>query len=111
MLFRSVLYLALKSTDGAFHTLEELRRNGYNATVMTTESLRHIVEDFPEENHFLNLRHIEQKDLLESVFCLFVIDDNQLENIKSLIRELTKNFVEVKGYMFSREIEDYEGSI
>ena len=108
---KRLLYLVLKSGDGAFHTLEELKKEGYNATVVSTESLRHAVDYFPEEHHFFNLRHLEDKEVLESVLCLFVIDESQLGKIKASIRELTNNFKSVKGFMFSKEIEDYEGSI
>ena len=108
---KKALYLVLKSTESAFHTLEELKRDGYNATIMATESLRHIVDDHPEEHHFYNLRHYEEKELNESFLCLFLVDENRLENIKSSVRRLTNNFQDVKGFMFSRTVEDYEGSI
>ena len=108
---KKVLYLVLKSGEGAFHTLEELKKDGYNATVVSTESLHHVVDYFPEEHHFFNLRHLEEKEILESILCLFVINENQLENIKTLIRTLTNNFIEVKGFMYFQEINDFEGSI
>ena len=108
---KKVLYLVLKSGEEAFHTLEELKKDGYNATVVSTESLHHVVDYFPEEHHFFNLRHLEEKEILESTLCLFVINENQLENIKTSIRTLTNNFVEVKGFMYSQEINDFEGSI
>lgn len=111
MKMKRILYLVLESGDNAFHTLEELKRDGYNATVVSTESLRHAVDYFPEEHHFFNLRQLEEKDLSESVLCLFVIDESQLGNIKSSIRRLTNNFLDVKGFMYSQEIGDYEGSI
>ena len=105
------LYLVLESTDRAFSTLEELRREGFNATVMSTESLRHAVDYYPGEHTFINLRHIEQRELQESVLCLFVIDNNRLEELKRVIREYTENFTTIKGFMYSRPIDDYEGSI
>ena len=108
---KRVLYLVLKSGEGAFHTLDELKKDGYNATVVSTESLHHVVDYFPEEHHFFNLRQLENKEMLESILCLFVIDESQLGNIKSSIRKLTDNFKEVKGFMYSQEISDYEGSI
>ena len=108
---KRVLYLVLKSGDGAFHTLEELKKDGYNATVVSTESLRHAVDYFPEERHFFNLRQLEEKEMNESVLCLFVIDEKQLDYIKSFIRRLTNNFLDVRGFMYSQEISDYEGSI
>ena len=108
---KRVLYLVLKSGEGAFHTLEELKRDGYNATVVSTESLRHAVDYFPEEHHFFNLRQLEEKEIVESILCMFIIDEDKLQNIKSSIKELTNNFSSVKGFIFTQEISDYEGSI
>ena len=108
---KRALYLVLKSTEYAFHTLEELRKEGFNATVVSTESLKAAVEYFPEEHHFFNLRHLEKREMMESVLCLFVVDENKAEHLKEMIRGLTNNFLDVKGFMFSRPIEDYEGSI
>ena len=105
------LTLVLKTTERAFETLEALKKAGFNATVMSSESLRHAVDYYPEEHTFINLRHIEQKNEMESVLCLFVIDDDRLEELKSVIRYYTDNFKEIKGFMYSRSIDDYEGSI
>ena len=105
------LYLVLKSTDRAFSTLEELKKEGFNATVVSTESLRRAVDYYPEEHHFFNLRHLENKDVIESLLCLFVVDEEQLDKLKSIIRTFTNNFKDIKGFMYSRDILDYEGSI
>ena len=105
------LYLVLKSTDRAFSTLEELKKEGFNATVVSTESLRRAVDYYPEEHHFFNLRHLENKDMIESLLCLFVVDEEQLDKLKSIIRTFTNNFKDIKGFMYSRDISDYEGSI
>ena len=105
------LYLVLKSSDKAFETLEELTKEGFNATVLSGESLRHAVDYFPEEHHFVNLRQLEQKELSQSVLCLFIVDADKLETIKNTIRSYTNNFKDIKGFMYSRDITDYEGSI
>ena len=105
------LYLVLKSSEKAFETLEELKREGFNATVVSTESLRRAVDYYPEEHHFFNLRHLEEKEMSQSVLCLFVIDEDKLETIKQVIRDYTNNFHDIKGFMYSRDIIDYEGSI
>lgn len=105
------LNLVLKSSDRAFSTLEELKKEGFNATVVSTESLRHAVDYYPEEHHFFNLRHLEKKEMLESILCIFVVDEEQLESIKQVIRKHTNNFNDIKGFMYSRDIDDYEGSI
>ena len=105
------LYLVLKNSERAFATLEELKKEGFNATVVSTESLRHAVDYYPEEHHFVNLRQLEQKEMMQSILCLFVVEEDQLETIKNVIRNYTNNFNDIKGFMYSRDITDYEGSI
>ncbi len=105
------LFLVLKSSERAFSTLEELKSQGFNATVISSESLRHAVDYYPGEHHFFNLRQLEEKEMMESILCLFVVDDNKLPVIKDIIRKFTDNFKEIKGFMYSRDILDYEGSI
>ena len=105
------LTLVLKSTDRAYETLQQLKEAGFNATVMSTESLRHAVDYYPGEHHFINLRHVENRELLESILCVFIVEDNKLEELKTVIRECTSNFKDIKGFMYSRSIDDYEGSI
>ena len=106
------LYLVLKSSSAAFRTLEEIRSEGFNATVLSAESLRHAVDYYPEEHHFFTLRHFEkQEEMLESILCLFVLSDDKVEIVKDTIRKYTNNFRDIKGFMYSRPIEDYEGSL
>ena len=105
------LYLVLENSDTAFATLDELKKEGFNATIMSTESLRHAVDYYPEEHTFISLRQLENKEMLESILCLFVLDTDHLEELKRVIRENTNNFKDIKGFMYSRGIDDYEGSI
>ena len=105
------LYLVLETTNRAYTTLEEIKSKGYNATVVSSESLRHAVDYYPGEHHFFNLRHLEKTELLESILCIFVVDESQIEELKQTIRNETNSFKDIKGFMYSRPIEDYEGSI
>ena len=105
------LYLVLKSTEQSFATLEELKRSGFNATVISTESLRHAVDYYPGEHHFFNLRQLENKEMLESVLCLFIVDADKLDTLKKIIRDYTNGFKDIHGFMYSRDITDFEGSI
>lgn len=105
------LTLVLKTTERAYGTLEAIKRAGYNATVMTTESLRHAVDYYPGEHTFINLRHVEQREAFESILGVFIVDEERLNDLKNVIRECTKNFTEIKGFMYSRPINDFEGSI
>ena len=108
---KKTLYLVLKNSEQAYKTLQQLKNEGYNATVISTESLHHAIDYHPEEHHFFNLRHLENESMLGSMLCLFVVDADQLDNIKNTIREITNGFKDIKGFMYSRDIEDYEGSI
>ena len=105
------LTLVLKTTEKAYDALEEIKKAGFNATVMSSESLRHAIDYYPGEHHFINLRHIEEKETLESVLCVFLVESDRLNDLKNVIRKCTNNFQELKGFMYSRPIDDYEGSI
>ena len=108
---KSLLYLILKNEVIAYNTLEHIKEAGFNGTIINTDSVRRAVMDFPEERHFFSLRHYEKDQNEESIMCIFVVEQERLEELKNIIREYTSNFKETKGGMFSRSIEDYEGSI
>ena len=111
---KRVLYLMLKNIPRAYETLEEIREKGFNGTVINSESLKAALDYYPEEHHFYTLRNFENKESRESkesVYCLFVIDDEKTETLKNIIRDCTDNFKEIKGFMFSRPIDDYEGAV
>ena len=104
------LTLILETSERSTMTLEKLKREGFNATVISTESLRHAVEYSPNDHHFYTLRHFEQSEFLSSMLCVFVVDDEKIETLKNIVREYTNNFKDIKGIMYSRPIDDYEGS-
>ena len=105
------LTLVLETNDRVYSTLQEIKSHGYNATVVSTESLRHAIDYVPNNQHFIGLRHLEQVQQFESILCLFVVEKDKLDDLKQLIRNHTNDFKDIKGFMYSRDIEDYEGSI
>ena len=107
---KRALYLVLKNTPQAHETLEALREKGYNGTIVGSNSLRHPLDIDPEEHHFLNLRHITDVDISESILCVFVWEESTIEVIKEEVRLHTDNFKSIKGFMYSTPLEDYEGS-
>ena len=111
MVMKKVLFLILEDSREALHALEKLNEEGFNATIATTESLKHAFED-PGEHHSFNLRHLNtEENLRESTFCMFVVDADKLEKAKEIVRRETDNFKTIKGFMYSHDIQDYEGSI
>ena len=105
------LYLVIKSSPVVFHALEELRELGYNGTVISTESVRQAVEFYPEEHHFFNLRYLENHNLDGSIFCIFILDEDKVEEVKKVIRKCSNNFQDIKGFMYSFDVLDYEGTV
>lgn len=110
-IMRKVLYVILKNTTEAFEILETLKNEGFNGTLIGSNSLKHAIDSFPEENHFLNLRHIEDTEISESILCMFVWEEETIEIIRNRIREMTDHFQKVHGFMFSKNVEDYEGTL
>ena len=108
---KKALYLVLKSTTRAFETFEDLKSRGFNGTAVSSESLRKAVEYYPEEHHFFNLRHLENHDIKESVLVIFVVDEENLTELKDVIRWDTNNFTNPKGFMYSVDLVDYEGNV
>ena len=107
---KKVLYVVLKNTPTVHDMLEELKNEGYNGTLIGSNSLRHTLDYFPEEHTFLNLRQLESVENAESVMCMFVWDEEIINTIKEEIRQHTDNFKNIKGFMFTKTVEDYEGS-
>ena len=108
---KKVLYVILKNSSESFDILETLKNEGFNGTLIGSNSLRHAVDAFPEEHHFLNLRQIEDTEISEFIVCMFVWEESIIEVIRSRVREMTGNFQKVHGFMFSKNVEDYEGTL
>ena len=89
----------------------DLRSRGFNGTAVNSESLRRVVESYPEEHHFFNFWDLEQHELKESILVIFVVDEDKSEELKDVIRWDTNNFTNPKGFMYSFELNDYEGNI
>ena len=107
-----VLYLVMKNSPAAFSTLESLSKEGFNATVVNTESLHKAIDYYPEEHHFFNLRQFESmKENAETVLCIFVLEEGKLQKAKTIIREQTNHFQDIRGFMYTQSLEDYEGNI
>ena len=108
---KKALYVVLESNPKAYETLEDLKERGYNATVISSESLNKAVDYYPEEHTFFNLRSLEREEIKGSIMIIFVVEEYKLRELKDVIRWDTNNFEYIKGFMYSRTLEDYEGSV
>ena len=108
---KKVLYVILKNNPIVHDMLEELKNEGFNGTLIGSNSLRHTLDYYPEEHTFLNLRHIEDTETSESILCMFVWEEDVIEIIKEKVRKNTNNFKDLKGFMFSKDAPDFEGTM
>lgn len=106
---KKVLFLVMKQSGEALEVLQSLNKDGYNATIIATDSLHHAFLN-NEEHHFYSLRHIQKETFNESTMGIFVSDDSSIEELKNKIREYTDSFKKVRGFMYSLPLNDYEGS-
>ena len=107
---KKAVYLILKNNTKALSIIEEIKNEGFNGTVLNSDSVRHFFEEYPEEHHFYTLRNYEKNQIIESIMCLFIVDENKENKLKELIRENTNHFKDINGAMFSVTLNDYEGS-
>jgi len=108
---KKALFLVLKQSEEALEVLQTLKSDGYNATMVSTDSLHHAFLNSEEDHHFYSLRHLEKEQLNQSTLGIFIVDDVNLEKLKENIRIHTDNFKKAKGFMYSVDLNDYEGSI
>ena len=106
------LTLVLESTNRAFGTLEALKKEGYNATIMSSDSLRHAVDYYPGEHHFINLRHLEEKQSLESsqidkhaVAQLGLVEFQAVEDHETAFLDIASTMVLDMHFDFARGVQ------
>ena len=109
---KCILNLYMAMNDQTYELLHRIREKGYNGTIINTVSLKHELEGTEEDEiHILTLHAIEKRHVTESLTCRFIIDEEKVDDLKQIIRELTKNFTLVHGGMYSRPIPDFEGTL
>lgn len=109
---KHLLFITLEDTDETSKVLRELSNKGFNATIQTSTSLKHAVKEEEMEDIplFISLHSIEKMKKIESVSMFLVVNDENIENIKTLIREGTNNFTTTRGMIAELDIKKFEGS-
>ena len=78
---------------------------------MASTSLKHVFEDEHEDTlQFVSLSHIDQHKLTQNTTVYFILDEENIESVKQIIREKTANFTNTKGGMFVSPLTSFEGS-
>lgn len=108
---KHLLFVVLENTKDTHELIHELAFSGFNGTVISSKSMKHVLEDENEDMpHFISLAHLSSNNFSANTTIYFILEDEQLEKVKTIIREQTKGFTTTKGGMFATPIESYEGS-
>ena len=108
---KHLLFLTLENTKQTFDLIHYLSKIGYNGTVLSSSSLKHIIHDDEEDvPSFFSLAHLHENKFVQNTTVYFILEDDELEEVKSEIRKYTKDFTNTKGGMFTTPLESYEGS-
>ena len=108
---KRILYLFLENSPIAVEVLGAVKKKGYNGTMLETISVRHAIDSEVEETHFFSLMNWDMLNNRESSVTMFLVDETKVEDLKNEIREHTDDFKKVKGGMFTKKIDDFEGNI
>lgn len=108
---KNLLFVVLENTNQTSQLIKELSEKGYNGTVMSSTSLKHVFEDEREDTlQFVSLSHVDQHRLTENTTIYFILDEKNTEEVKKLVREKTNHFTNTKGGMFTTPLQSFEGS-
>ena len=108
---KHLLFVTLENTKETHDLIHHLSNLGYNGTVLSSSSLKHILHDENEDvPSFFSLAHIHENKFVQNTTIYFLLEDRELVEVKSEVRKATDNFKNTKGGMFATVLESYEGS-
>ena len=108
---KHLLLTTLENTKEAHDLIQYLSNLGYNGTVLSSTSLKHILHDENEDvPSFFSLAHYHENKFVQNTTIYFILEEAEVEEVKNEIRKFTDGFKNTKGGMFSTPIESFEGS-
>lgn len=109
---KHLLVLVLEDNSLTSDLLHSLAAKGFNATVINSTSLKHILHsETADMPFFVTLNMLTRNSgFEENLTAMMVLEDGRLNEAQEFIREKTENFVKAKGGMFALALENYEGS-
>ena len=108
---KHLLFITLENTKQCHDLIHNLSKIGYNGTVLSSTSLKHILQDENEDvPSFFSLAHYHENKFVQNTTIYFILEDDKLEEVKNEVRKYTENFTNTKGGMFVTPVDSYEGS-
>lgn len=108
---KHLLFTTLENTKETHDLIHHLSKLGYNGTVLSSSSLKHILMDEEEDvPSFFSLAHVHENKFVQNTTIYFILEEDELEEVKNEIRKATNNFTTTKGGMFATKLDSFEGS-
>ena len=108
---KHLLFVVLENKPTTEELIHELSNKGFNGTILSSTSVHNFMLDEEEDvPSFFSLAHISEKKFVHNTTLYFILEDEKLNEVQQIIRDVTSNFTKVKGGMFKTPIESFEGS-
>ena len=108
---KHLLFVVLENVKETHDLIRELSKQGYNGTVLSSTSLKHVLQDEKEDTlSFISLAHLHENRFVQNTTIYFILEDDELDKVKENVRKFTDSFKKVKGGMFTTPLESFEGS-
>lgn len=108
---KHLLFVVLENKPGTRDIIHELSKRGFNGTILSSTSVHNFILDEEEDvPSFISLAHVSENKFVHNTTLYFILEQEKMEEVQQIIREITKNFTKVKGGMFKTPIESFEGS-
>jgi len=109
---KHLLCIIFEDNENSTEILHGLSFKGFNATVIPSTSLKHVLHSETADSPlFITLNMLSKNRAFEeNTTVLCVVDDENLEKAKEVVRKATKEFKIVHGCMFALSLDSYEGS-
>ena len=105
-----MLFAILDRMDATENLLRSLSKEGYNGTVLSATSVKHVLPKLAGQGVSVSLSMLTD-DLPSGNITLFIIiDEEKLDDLKKEIREATGNWTKAKGGMFVLPLLSVEGT-
>ena len=108
---KHLLFVVLENKSETQDLIHVLAKEGFNGTILSSTSVHNYILDEEEDTpSFFSLTHISENKFVHNTTLYFILDDEKINKVQEIIREITGNFKKVKGGMFKTPIESFEGS-
>lgn len=107
---KHLIFTILENGPKCEEVLMSLSKAGYNGTVIASTSLKHTLANEGEIPMFFNLALIESNKFENNTTLYIVAEENEVDDVKKIIKSHTENFEKCKGGMFVVPLESFEGS-